>query len=70
MQRGSDPTPAPGAPGLVCDFCGERVASVRRVAIDLGYERLQTPHKERYACPTCSERKEQERRGLRRPQAG
>ncbi|MEN8160949.1 MAG: hypothetical protein ABFS41_12820 [Myxococcota bacterium] len=44
------------------------MASVRRVAIDTGYERLQTPHKERYACPECSARKEQERRGLaRRP---
>ena len=52
-------------PGLVCDFCGERVASVRRVALDSGYERLQTPHKERYACSACSEKKERERRGLR-----
>jgi len=50
--------------GWVCDFCGERVPSVRRVAMDGDYERLLTPHRERYACPTCSARKEQERRGL------
>ena len=66
MREGADAASIPGAPGLVCDFCGERVASVRRVAIDHGYERLQTPHKERYACPVCSYKKEQERRGLRR----
>ena len=53
-------------PGLVCDFCGERVGSVRRIALDQGYERLQTPHKERYACSACSEKKERERRGLAR----
>ena len=66
MRDGSDAASIPGAPGLVCDFCGERVASVRRVAIDQGYERLRTPHKERYACAACSEKKEQERRGLAR----
>ena len=66
MRDGSDTPSVPSAAGLVCDFCGERVASVRRVAIDQGYERLQTPHKERYACPACSEKKEQERRGLRK----
>ncbi len=52
--------------GLICDFCGERVASVRRVALDQGYERLQTPHKERYACSACSDKKERERLGLQR----
>jgi len=66
MADASDPASTPGAPGLVCDFCGERVASVRRVALDSGYERLQTPHKERYACEACSEKKERERRGLRK----
>jgi hypothetical protein len=50
--------------GLRCDFCGDMVPSVRRVALDQGYERLQTPHKERYACPSCSEKKERERLGL------
>jgi hypothetical protein len=49
---------------LRCDFCGETVASVRRVALDQDYDRLQTPHRELYACPTCSERKEKSRRGL------
>jgi hypothetical protein len=62
----SDPASIPRPPGLVCDFCGERVASVRRIALDQGYERLQTPHRERYACPDCSEKKERERRGLPR----
>jgi hypothetical protein len=64
MPEGSEPTAIPARTGLLCDFCGERVASVRRVAIDAGYERLQTPHKERYACPDCSARKDRERRGL------
>jgi len=67
MAQGNDASAIPGRRGLVCDFCGERVPSVRRVAIDEGYERLQTPHKERYACPACSARKERERRGLARP---
>jgi hypothetical protein len=49
---------------LRCDFCGEEVQSVRRVALDTGYDRLQTPHREQYACPACSERKERTRRGL------
>jgi uncharacterized protein with PIN domain len=49
---------------LRCDFCGEVVASVRRVAIDTDYERLQTPHKELYACESCSVKKERARLGL------
>ena len=32
MPEGSDATAIPGRAGLLCDFCGERVASVRRVA--------------------------------------
>jgi hypothetical protein len=52
--------------GIRCDFCGEYVPTVRRVALDRGYERLQTPHKERYACERCSAAKEAERRGLSR----
>lgn len=52
--------------GIRCDFCGELVQSVRRIALDQDYERLQTPHKERFACPKCSRLKEDERRGLRR----
>ena len=51
---------------LVCDFCGEPAPVVRRVALDRGYERLQTLHPVRYACPRCSEEKEQRRLGLRR----
>jgi hypothetical protein len=51
---------------LACDFCGEPAPVVRRVALDRGYERLQTLHSVRYACPRCSEEKEQRRLGLRR----
>jgi len=62
---GSDPTTASEAqgqgPSLACDFCGEAAPSVRRVALDGEYERLRTPHAARYACPSCSERKERER---------
>jgi len=69
------PTPQPGRPegrdplgersgGQSCDFCGEIVPRVRRVALDQGYERLQTRHEVRYACPRCSEAKEQRRMGL------
>lgn len=50
--------------GMICDFCGERVPNVRRVAVDREYDRLATPHRELYACPACSERKDQERLGL------
>jgi hypothetical protein len=54
----------PKSVGLRCDFCGERVSSVRRVALDQDYDRLQTPHQELYACQSCSERKERSRQGL------
>ena len=50
--------------GLRCDFCGAEVARVRRIALDRDYDRLQTPHSARYACPECSQRKELERLGL------
>ena len=49
-----------------CDFCGDRVASVRRVALDREYDRLQKAHTERYACAACFEKKEQQRLGLAR----
>ena len=49
---------------LVCDFCRQAVPSVRRVALDRGYDRLQKPHRELYACEACSERKERLRLGL------
>ena len=56
--------PDPGPEGLRCDFCGERVDAVRRVALDGDYDRLLTPHRELYACPDCSAKKERARRGL------
>jgi hypothetical protein len=48
--------------GMACDFCGRIVPRVRRVALDQGYERLQTPHRVRYACLDCSEEKDRLRR--------
>ena len=56
---------APAEERLRCDFCGREVSRVRRVALDEGYERLQTPHEVRYACQSCSEAKEAARRGGR-----
>lgn len=53
----------PGADTFRCDFCGEEVTTVRRIALDRGYERLRTPHRVQYACARCSERKEQQRTG-------
>ena len=50
-------TPAEDPEGLRCDFCGERVERVRRVALDRGYNRLQKPHTVRFACNPCSEAK-------------
>ena len=59
-EGGSTRSEAPGTPGrLRCDFCGEPVRAVRRVALDAGYERLRTPHRELYACSDCSDKKEQ-----------
>lgn len=55
-----------GGVGLRCDFCGESAQSVRRIALDQDYDRLQTPHRELYACPRCSEQKERRRLGLER----
>jgi len=70
MVASEKKTPEPGEAGtevpLRCDFCGEPAPVVRRVALDRGYERLQTPHPVRYACSRCSEEKEQRRLGLRR----
>ncbi len=64
MGEGEFETPVGAEPdaGLRCDFCGELVPRVRRVALDRDYERLQTPHRVRYACPDCSEAKERRRR--------
>ena len=51
-------------PGKLCDFCGDRVSMVRRVALDQEYDRLQKVHQEQYSCSTCFEAKEQRRLGL------
>ena len=53
-------------PGRECDFCGDRVSAVRRVALDREYDRLQKAHQELYACSVCFENKEQKRLGLAR----
>jgi hypothetical protein len=50
--------------GRQCDFCGDHVASVRRVALDREYDRLQKVHREQYACAACFEKKERRRLGL------
>ena len=64
MADADERTEAEGAPeGIRCDFCGEQVSQVRRVALDRDYERLQTRHAVRYACPDCSAAKERERLG-------
>ena len=44
-----------------CDFCGETVPRVRRIALDRDYDRLQKPHSVRFACDRCSEQKERRR---------
>lgn len=70
----SNPPPNPkrveaetaGLTGRQCDFCGDVVASVRRVALDVEYDRLQKAHKEQYSCAPCFENKEQVRLGLAR----
>ena len=63
IQAGRGPGPAAGRR---CDLCGKEVASVRRVALDREYDRLQLSHKELYACEPCFEAKEQKRLGLNR----
>ena len=66
----SDDAPRGGAPsipaGRRCDFCGDEVTSVRRVALDHEYDRLQKAHQEQYSCEDCFESKEQRRLGLAR----
>ena len=64
MTPETDATPAHGEPapeGVACDFCGEVVDSVRRVALDGDYERLRTRHQVQYSCGPCFEKKEQAR---------
>ena len=55
-----------GDPGRLCDFCGDRVGTVRRVALDWQYDRLQKVHHEQYSCSSCFELKENRRLGLAR----
>jgi hypothetical protein len=62
MQAGHQETQA--ELGKLCDFCGDRVSTVRRVALDQEYDRLQKVHQEQYSCSTCFEAKEQRRLGL------
>jgi hypothetical protein len=58
-------SPAVPRTPFCCDFCGAEVDSVRRVALDSGYDRLRVPHQELYACEGCSDQKERRRLGLR-----
>ena len=46
---------------LRCDFCGAESERVQRVALDQGYDRLGQRHVVRYACESCSRRKEEAR---------
>ena len=67
MAGGDSQQQADSDPELLrCDFCGDVVTRVRRVALDGDYERLQTRHAVRYACESCSEDKERRRLGLAR----
>jgi len=50
-----------GSERFECDFCGEQVPRVRRIALDRDYDRLQKPHPVQYACDRCSEEKERQR---------
>lgn len=47
---------------MKCDFCGQEAATVKRVAIDKGYDRLTVKHEIKYACEECSKEKEEERK--------
>jgi hypothetical protein len=44
-----------------CDFCGQSIDVVKRVALAEDYDRLTVPHKTMYACQPCHEAKERER---------
>lgn len=65
MSDAQDTLRSPDAVPQSCDFCGDPSTTVRRVALDRGYERLRTPHREQYACSRCSEDKERRRLGGR-----
>ena len=69
IHKPSEPEAAAGqreASGQRCDFCGDVVASVRRVALDHDYDRLQKAHREKYSCADCFEAKESRRLGMTR----
>ncbi len=67
MSASNPPTePEPEPRGRTCDFCGDLVLAVRRVALDHEYDRLQKAHRELYACSACFETKERQRLGLNR----
>ena len=53
-----------GPEHFVCDFCGETVPRVRRIALDRDYDRLQKPHPVQFGCDRCSEEKERRRLDL------
>ncbi len=57
----NEPHGEPAPEGVACDFCGQVVDSVRRVALDGDYERLRTRHQPLYSCQPCFEKKERER---------
>lgn len=62
IDPGAPAAEAGAAPeGVACDFCGEVVASVRRVALDGDYERLRTRHQVQYSCEVCFDQKERAR---------
>jgi uncharacterized protein with PIN domain len=65
MQAGQHANTAE-ASGQRCDYCGDRVMTVRRVALDQEYDRLQKIHREQYSCASCFEEKEASRLGLGR----
>ena len=46
---------------LDCDFCGKSSSVVHRIAMDRGYDRLRGSGPVLWACPPCSEEKEQTR---------
>ncbi len=46
---------------LKCDFCGVESSEVKRVALDLDYDRLSVKHELKYACQVCSRKKDEER---------
>jgi hypothetical protein len=65
QESRSIPDPVHEEPvGRRCDFCGDVVPSVRRVALDREYDRLQKAHREQYSCAACFEKKERRRLGL------